>query len=45
MQVGAAIVINAIQSAYGGFYDIAFSTFWMAIAISPPRKRAVPAKA
>jgi hypothetical protein len=45
MQVGAAIVINAIQSAYGVFYDIAFGAFWIAIAISRPRKRAVPAEA
>jgi hypothetical protein len=44
-QVGAAIVINAIQSAYGVFYDIAFGAFWIAIAISRPRKRAVPAEA
>ncbi|WP_342239901.1 hypothetical protein [Inquilinus sp. OTU3971] len=45
MQVGAAIVVNAIQSAYGVFYDIAFGAFWIAVAISRPRKRAVPAGA
>jgi hypothetical protein len=38
MQVGAAPVVNAIQSAYGIFYDIAFAGFWIAIAISRPRK-------
>jgi hypothetical protein len=45
MQVGAVPVVNAIQSAYGIFYDIAFAGFWIAIAISRPRKRAVPAEA
>jgi hypothetical protein len=45
MQVGAVPVVNAIQSAYGIFYDIAFAGFWIAIALSRPRKRAVPAGA
>jgi len=45
MQVGAAPVVNAIQSAYGIFYDIAFAGFWIAIAISRPRKRAMQAEA
>jgi hypothetical protein len=44
MQGGAVPVVNAIQSAYGIFYDIA-AGFWIAIALSRPRKRAVPAEA
>ncbi len=38
MQVASAVVINAIQSAYGVFYNLAFAALWVAFALS--RRRA-----
>lgn len=41
MQAGSAIVINAIQSAYGIFYNVAFIALWIIVVIS--RRRPVMA--
>ena len=40
IQVAAAVVINAVQSAYGIFYDIAFAALWVAIAVARRRSPA-----
>ncbi|WP_026871741.1 oligosaccharide repeat unit polymerase [Inquilinus limosus] len=41
MQIAAAVVMNAIQSAYGIFFNLAFIGFWIAMAAlrSRPAKR------
>jgi len=41
MQVAAAIVINAFQSAYGVFYNLAFLALWIAFSLN---RRRAPAR-
>ncbi|OWJ68697.1 hypothetical protein [Inquilinus limosus] len=45
MQVTAAIVINAFQSAYGVFYNLAFLALWVAFSLNKHRAPARRAQA
>jgi hypothetical protein len=43
MQVASAVVINAIQSAYGVFYNLAFVALWVGVVVTRRRRVAFPA--
>jgi hypothetical protein len=42
MQMLAAVVVCAINAAYGIFYDLAFAGLWIGCALSYPRARRLP---